>query len=360
MGFLDWVNAQVNGIDDVRDAFYILVAIPALILLWWRSASANRQARAALEQAKAAHDQGALAQADSVTNLFLSATDMLGSEVAAVRIGGVHSLVRLAEQRPEQFHIQVMQLFSAFLNNPPPHPADPPPSQRDDLQTILRVLKRRPDAILELEKKHKFCFHLSMAQLSGSALRGSKLSRAHIVQSDLSHAYAEHSDFSHSSLEHCGLQHGRFVGCNFFLARVFYSDLSNSSFQAANFHRANLHFVDLTTTNFKFAKLTRASISAVDFRESQLDLADLSGARIKTGRRLKPDGVIDDEEVPCILTQAQLDGAAADPAQLPEIDPQILDAETGRQLVWNEERGRQNWDTLEAQRQASLRLETEG
>ena len=345
MDFVDWVNAHVIGIDDIRDAFYILVAIPALILLWWRSASANRQARAALEQAKAAHDQSALAQADSVTSLFLSATDMLGSEFAAVRVGGVHSLMRLAEQRPEEFHIRVMQLFCAFLNNPPPHPADPPPSQRNDIQTILQVLKRRSDEILELESKQHFSIDLRMAQLSGSALRGSKFSRAHIVQGDLSHAYAEGSDFSHSSLEHCGLHQGRFAGCNFFLARVFYSELSNSNFQATNFHRANLHFVDLTTTNLKYAKFTRASISAVDFRGSELDLADLSGARIKTGRRLKPDGEIDDEEVSCTLTQAQLDEAAADPAQPPEIDLKIVDVETGRQLVWNEERGRHNWES---------------
>ena len=359
MDFVDWVTAHVNGIDDVRDAFYILVAIPALILLWWRSASADRQARAALQQAKAAHDQSVLAQADSVTGSFLSATDMLRSEVAAVRVGGVHSLTRIAEQRPEEFHIRVMQLFCAFLNDPPPHPMDPPPGRRDDLQTILQALKRRSDAILKLEKKQNFYINLTMAQLSGSALRGSKFSRAHIVQGDLSHAYAEGSDFSHSRLDHCDLRHGRFVGSNFFLSLVFYSDLSNSSFQAVNFHRANLHFVNLSTSNLKFAKLTRASISAVDFRGTELELADLSGARIKTGRRLKPDLEIDNEEVPCTLTQAQLDEAAADPAQLPEIDPNIFDAETGRQLVWNEERGRQNWERLESQRQASLRPEME-
>ena len=163
--------------------------------------------------------------------------------------------------------------------------------------------------------------------------------------------FAEQSDFSHGHLEHCDLRHGRFLGCNFFLARIFYSNLSNSNFQGAKFHRANMHFVDLSTSNLKYAKLTRASLSAVDFRGSELDLADLSGARIKTGRRFKPEGEIDDKEVPCVLTQAQLDEAAADPAKLPEIDSGILDAETGQQLVWNEDRGKRNWERLEALRQ---------
>ena len=71
----------------------------------------------------------------------------------------------------------------------------------------------------------------------------------------------------------------------------------------------------------------------------------------KTGRRFKPEGEIDDKEVPCVLTQAQLDEAAADPAKLPEIDSRILDAETGQQLVWNEDRGKRNWERLEALRQ---------
>ena len=123
MDILAWLASHIDGIDDVRDGFYVGLGIPALALLWWRSASANRQARAALEQAKAAQDQSALAQADSQTNLFQSATDMLGSEVAAVRIGAIYALQRLAKHRPEDFHVPVMQLFLAFLCNRPPIPA---------------------------------------------------------------------------------------------------------------------------------------------------------------------------------------------------------------------------------------------
>ena len=78
MDVLVWLGSYIDGIDDVRDALYVALGIPALALLWWRSASANRQARAALEQAKAAQEQSALAQADSLTNLFQSATAMLG------------------------------------------------------------------------------------------------------------------------------------------------------------------------------------------------------------------------------------------------------------------------------------------
>ncbi len=352
MEFLNWLGTHVTGLDDLRDAMYVALGIPALILLWWRSASANKQARAALEQSKTALDQFRLAERGSSTSLFQAASDMLGSDVVAVRIGGVHALMRLAEQEPEDFHVRVMQLFVAFLGTPPPHPTDPQPNERADIDAIVQMLKRRSDAALELEKEQRFYLYLPRAQLSGTALRASKFSRAHFVQADLSYAYAEASDFSHSTLEHCDLRDGRFSS-NFFLSQIRHSRLSNSNFRAANFHRASFYFVDLSASNLQYARLTEAGLSAVDMRGSDLTLADLSGARIRPGRMLTPDGEVDDKEVFCLLTQAQLDEAAADPAKPPEIHPGTVDAETGDELVWNTERGAQNWQRLDESREAS-------
>ena len=58
-----------------------------------------------------------------------------------------------------------------------------------------------------------------------------------------------------------------------------------------------------------------------------------------TPGKLKSDGEIDDKEVFCMLTQVQLDEAAADPPKPPEIHSGTLNAETGEKLVWNNERG---------------------
>ena len=86
-------------------------------------------------------------------------------------------------------------------------------------------------------------------------------------------------------------------------------------------------------------------------------MADLSGARIKMGRRLKPDVEIDDMEVPCTLTQRQLDQATADPKNISQIDTGILDDAIDRQLVWNKVLGKQNWERLEDQRKSLQRSE---
>ena len=43
---------------------------------------------------------------------------MLGSEVLSVRLGGIYALQRLAEEWPDQYHIQIMRLFCAFVRLP--------------------------------------------------------------------------------------------------------------------------------------------------------------------------------------------------------------------------------------------------
>ena len=49
-----------------------------------------------------------------------------------------------------------------------------------------------------------------------------------------------------------------------------------------------------------------------------------------TAGKLKSDGEIDDKEVFCMLTQVQLDEAAADPPKPPEIHAGTLNAESIR------------------------------
>ena len=208
------------------------------------------------------------------------------------------------------------------------------------------MLKRRSDRALELEEAQRFRIILRSARLAGTALRGSRFRGAHIWHADMSHVYAERTDFSHAALDHCDLRNGRFVGCNFVLSRLFFSELSNSKFRGANFERADLHFVNLSGSDLSGSRLTKSSLSAVDLRGSDLHLADLSGARIRPGRSVLPDGDIDNKEEFCLLTQAQLDGAAADPAKPPEVDPGTLDVESGKTLAWNKERGAVNWERL--------------
>ena len=46
---------------------------------------------------------------------YQQGAEMLGSDVLAVRLGGIYALQRLAGEHPQQSHIQIMQAFCAFI-----------------------------------------------------------------------------------------------------------------------------------------------------------------------------------------------------------------------------------------------------
>ena len=342
---------HINGIDDVRDLLYIFLAIPVLILLVWRSVSANRQANAALDHVKSLQEQVALTQRDSLNQRFQSASDMLGSEVLSTRIGAVYSLMRLAEDRPEEFHIQTMILLCAFLRNPPSYASESERvAFRDDVHTILQALKRRSKYAINLEKDQKFYMDLTGVRLVGAALRHSQFSRAQFTGADLSEAYSEGTNYSHSHWEHCNLRKGRFVGANFFLAGMFSCDVSSADLQGANLHRSHFHRSTMCGTNLKYARMTGASLSATNLTGACLYLCDLSGARIESSK-LHRDGTVDEIETFCTITQAQLDEATADTENPPKIAPGTIDIETGQDVAWNMSKSEENWEKLTALKQ---------
>ena len=49
---------------------------------------------------------------------YQRAADMLGSDVLAVRLGGIYALRRLASEYPYQYHVPVMELFCAYAVYP--------------------------------------------------------------------------------------------------------------------------------------------------------------------------------------------------------------------------------------------------
>ena len=91
---------------------------------------------------------------------------MLGNEVLSVRLGGIYALQRLAEERPEQYHVQIMRLFCAFARHPTQdhrleseqiefHP-DNQLGLRQDLEAVILAIESRPKSRIELENRENF------------------------------------------------------------------------------------------------------------------------------------------------------------------------------------------------------------
>ena len=102
--FWEWLSNGESGSTTIRNLALILAGLVALPLAMWRSIVADRQATTA--------------QLSLLNERYQRAAEMLGNEVLSVRLAGVFALQRLATEHPDQYHVQVMGLFCAFVRLP--------------------------------------------------------------------------------------------------------------------------------------------------------------------------------------------------------------------------------------------------
>ena len=154
----------------IRNLGLVIGGVVAIVLAFWRSIVSERQADTA--------------QRTLLYERYQKGAEMLGSNVGSVRLGGIYALERLADEHPDQYHVQVMNLFCAFVRDPfgandsqdevdgegePPHAAAP---LREDVQAVMNVIGARRAQHLSLEGEDGF-----RLDLHGSDLRGARLSR---------------------------------------------------------------------------------------------------------------------------------------------------------------------------------------
>ena len=120
-----WLGTEPNGegrqetnSTTLRNIGLVVAGLIALPLAVWRSLVAQKQAEAALRQADTALRQAETAQQGLLNDRYQQGAEMLGNDVLSVRLGGIYALQRLAEEHPEQYHVQIMRLFCAFVRRP--------------------------------------------------------------------------------------------------------------------------------------------------------------------------------------------------------------------------------------------------
>ena len=83
-GFRDWLIADESGSTTIRNIGLLVGAIIAMVLAVWRSRVAGRQA--------------ATAERGLLNERYQKGAEMLGSDVLAVRIGGIYGLLHLGKR----------------------------------------------------------------------------------------------------------------------------------------------------------------------------------------------------------------------------------------------------------------------
>ena len=113
---------------------------------------------------------------------------MLGNQLLSVRLGGIYALRKLAEEHPEGYHVQVMDLFCAFLRNPPTTVQQTVslngPNQ--DVEAILEVIRTRSADRLTIEERVSYVLDLRCSRLQGARLDNANLFKAKLWYADLS------------------------------------------------------------------------------------------------------------------------------------------------------------------------------
>ena len=203
---------------------------------------------------------------------------MIGSGVLSVRLGGIFALQSLAKERPEDYHIQIMRLLCAYL-------CHPTLDDRFEEKLADEEGKLRDDiqAVMDV-----------IGEREPSAI-GLEQRFGFIVD-----------------LRNATLSHGR---------------LNDAFLRRAILANADLSFTFLDGANLSDAILWRAKLHRAKLADANLTGTDMSGLDFGTS----PEPVTG-------LSQPQLDQARADPNNPPDLQG-VLDAETGKPLVWTGGRG---------------------
>ena len=365
--FWGWLSNGESGSTTIRNLALILAGFVALPLAMWRGIVADRQA--------------ATAQQGLLNERYQSAADMLGSEVLSVRLAGITALQRLAAEHPEQYHIQVLALFCAFIRLPTrdqhPDSGDSPIrlghnwGVRQDVQSVLEVIVSRDEARRNLERRADVKLDLRGSSLRGAQILDADLSGAMFHRSILSGTYFFNVDLTDANFAHADLIEAQFYQVAFTRINLSSANLSGAMLQDVEMTRLNLHNVNMSganlgranlsqtilqdsdlanvwldgaeladatflRANLSQARLDRADCTGATFLEADLTGANLSGANLSrvqfSNRGLQPARG---------LTQSQVDQAWSDP-NAPPILRNVLDADTGNQLVWREQTSKGN------------------
>lgn len=358
--FWEWLSGGDSGSTTIRNLALVLAGVVALCLAGWRSMVADRQAKTA--------QQGLL------NERYQKGAEMLGSDVLSVRLAGIYALQRLATEHPEQYHLQVMRLFCAFVRLPTKDqtlesgqtPIRPGSllGLRQDVESVMDAIGSRDSTGIALERKADYRLDLRGADLREAQILNSDLSGALFHHSNLSGTYVANTDLTGAFFRGADLSQAQFYDVSFTGAHLASANLSGAMLQGAEMVRLSFHNASLSEANLIRANLSGSILQDADLTKAALDHANLSGASflrtdlsrsLLIGADLSGASVLDtdltsantaDANISGVqfsasgqqpakgLTQSQLDQASADPENPPKLLG-VIDVETNQQLVWH-------------------------
>ena len=281
--FWCWLSTGESGSTTIRNLGLVVAAAIGLPIAIWRSVVAERQVKTA--------------QRSLMNERYQKGAEMLGSQVLAVRLGGINALGDLAREHPEDYHTKILSLLCAFVRHPTKEAGDEGDNKqacvRKDVQDVMCTIHVRTKTQTEKEKQENYILNLDHANLNNAFLGGVDLTEANLNAANLNHACLEGANLNDASL---------FVTC----------------LDGANLRRAKLKRVKTLGVDLNHACLKEADLTGAYLNDAHLNRADLSGADLRNCKG---------------LTQERLDQAEADSDNPPNLESAV-DADTEKPLVW--------------------------
>lgn len=190
----NWLQPQApttaSNSDTLRNVGLLIAGGLTLIFALWRGWVAKCQADTA--------------QKSLLNERYQTGSEMLGNDVLSVRLGGIYALEILARDNLEHYHIDVMNLFCAFVRNPTIDERERASTKeltavsqpRPDVQQVMTLIGGRSGAGIQLERDIKFKLDLRSADLRRVWLRDANLAGARFDEADLSQATLIGADIS--------------------------------------------------------------------------------------------------------------------------------------------------------------------
>ena len=240
--YWDWL---LGGTDHtghsaaVRNVALVIGGVVALIVALWRSVVAERQHR--------------LAQLGLLNERYQKGADMLGSEVRSVRIGGIYALRALAEERPQQYGVQILRVLCTFVRNP---------VLRQAMEEGPADVQAAMDAILGYDKS-KIVWDEDLLDL-----REAGLLSVNLLEKDLAGANLTRADLSWAELKGANLKGAILVDAELVGADLRLTNLKGANLRGAKLAKAKLTGADMTDADLSGADLTDTTVA-----QAQLDSA---------------------------------------------------------------------------------------
>jgi uncharacterized protein YjbI with pentapeptide repeats len=199
-----------------------------------------------------------------VTDRFAQAVAQIGDRNnETVRIGGIYSLERIANDSPRDYWT-IMEILTSYIRN---HSSLTDSTTQGkatkinlvgvDIQAILTIIRRRN---LQLEKQQG-------QKMIGMLMRWLNIEQNSSLQFQF--------DLSHTNLKGANLYRANLVGAD--LSRT---NLESANLKGANLEGANLAMSNLRAANLIEANLSRANLEKINLEGTNLEGSDLLGANL--------------------------------------------------------------------------------